>query len=247
MDFGISGRRAAVAAASGGLGLATARALSAEGVAVAICGRTQARVEAAARELGPEAVPLVADVATAAGAAAFVREARDALGGIDILIANTGGPPPGTFATTELEQYRAALEQNCLSTIAMCQESVPAMQEQGWGRVVAITSLGVRQPIPTLILSNTARTGLTAFLRTLAREVAGDGVTVNSLQPGTIDTDRARLVYGDLTAHGSTIPAGVVGRPEQFGQVAAFLCSDAASYVTGVAIPVDGGSFSGLL
>lgn len=247
MDFGISGRRAAVAAASSGLGFATARALSEEGVAVVVCGRTRARVEAAAAQLGSGAVPLVADVSTADGAAAFVRDARAALGGIDILVANTGGPPRGTFATTDLDQYRAALEQNCLTTIAMCKEAVPAMQEQGWGRVLAITSLGVRQPIPSLILSNTARTGLTAFLRTLAREVAGDGVTVNSLQPGTIDTERARLVYGDLVAHGATIPAGVVGRPEQFGQVAAFLCSEGAAYVTGVAIPVDGGAFAGLL
>jgi 3-oxoacyl-[acyl-carrier protein] reductase len=247
VDFGISGRRAAVAAASSGLGFATARALSEEGVAVVVCGRTRARVEAAAAQLGSGAVPLVADVSTADGAAAFVRDARAALGGIDILVANTGGPPRGTFATTDLDQYRAALEQNCLTTIAMCKEAVPAMQEQGWGRVLAITSLGVRQPIPSLILSNTARTGLTAFLRTLAREVAGDGVTVNSLQPGTIDTERARLVYGDLVAHGATIPAGVVGRPEQFGQVAAFLCSEGAAYVTGVAIPVDGGAFAGLL
>jgi 3-oxoacyl-[acyl-carrier protein] reductase len=113
--------------------------------------------------------------------------------------------------------------------------------------VVAITSLGVREPIPTLILSNTARTGLTAFLRTLAREVARDGVTVNSVQPGTIATDRARLVYGDLSEKAATIPAGVVGQPEEFGRVAAFLCSEAASYVTGVALPVDGGAFSGLL
>jgi 3-oxoacyl-[acyl-carrier protein] reductase len=114
--------------------------------------------------------------------------------------------------------------------------------------VLAITSLVVRQPDPKLILSNTARAGLTAFLKTLAREVASDGVTVNSLQPGTIDTDRTRSLYGDdIEAAASSIPAGVVGRPDDFGRVAAFLCSEPASYVTGVALPVDGGAYAGLL
>jgi len=176
-----------------------------------------------------------------------VRDAREALGGVDILVTNGGGPPPGTFASTELAQYRAAVELNCLSVIAMCHEAVPAMQEQRWGRVVAITSLVVREPAPSLILSNTARAGLTAFLKTLAREVAADGVTVNSLQPGTIDTPRIQSLYaGDLSAVVATIPAGVVGRPEDFGRVGAFLCSEAASFVTGTAIPVDGGAHAGL-
>ena len=155
MDLGISGRRAAVAAASQGLGKATAAALAAEGVAVALCSRDRDRVEAAAADI-PGAVPLVADVSTEEGAIAFVRAARDALGGVDILVANGGGPPPGNFATTETAAYRAAFEQNCLATIAMCAEVVPAMQAGHWGRVLAITSVAVRQPIPNLILSNTA-------------------------------------------------------------------------------------------
>jgi 3-oxoacyl-[acyl-carrier protein] reductase len=246
VNFGIEGRRAAVAAASSGLGFATARALADEGVTVAICSRSRERIEAAAAEIGPRAVPLVADVSTEAGAAAFVQDARDALGGVDILVCNGGGPPPGNFASTPPEAYRAAIELNCLTHIAMCQEAVPAMREHRWGRVIAITSVGVRQPIAGLILSNVARSGLTAFLKTLAREIAGDGVTVNSLLPGFHDTERVRSLYGELDATQAGIPAGVLGDPTDFGRVAAFLCSEAASFVTGTAIPVDGGAYTGL-
>jgi 3-oxoacyl-[acyl-carrier protein] reductase len=247
-DFGIAGRRAAVAAASSGLGFATAAALAAEGVTVAVCSRSRERIEAAAEEIGPLAVPLVGDVSTEGGATEFVRDARNALGGIDILVANGGGPPPGTFATTDPAQYRIAVEMNCLSTIAMCYEAVPHMREQRWGRVLAITSIAVRQPIGTLILSNTARAGLTGFLKTLAREVAADRVTVNSLQPGVHNTARGISRYGgDVATAAASIPAGVVGRPEDFGKIAAFLCSEAASFLTGAAVPVDGGEYSGLL
>ncbi len=130
----------------------------------------------------------------------------------------------------------------------MCASAVPAMREQQWGRVLAITSVGVRQPIAGLILSNVARSGLTAFLKTLAREVAGDGVTVNSLQPGLHDTDRIRQLYGgELDPRDAGIPAGVLGRPEDFGRIAAFLCSETASFLTGAAIPIDGGAYTGML
>src|SRR5205085_4525341 len=133
-----------------------------------------------------------------------------------------------------LELYPAALALNLLSTVAMCKEAVPAMQAQKWGRVVAITSLAVRQPMATLILSNTARTGVTGFLKTLAREVARDGVTVNSIQPGMHATERVRSLYGaDLTSAADGIPAGALGDPSDFGRVAAFLCSDPARFVTG--------------
>src|SRR5437870_8147186 len=154
MDLGIAGRRAAVAAASKGLGLAVASALVAEGVRVAICGRHADTIEAAAASLGSGAVPIVADLSSPDGATSFVRDAREALGGVDILVPNAGGPPPGNFASVTLEQYLDAFELNCRSTIAMCYEAVPAMREQRWGRVVAITSIAVRQPIPTLLLSN---------------------------------------------------------------------------------------------
>lgn len=248
MDLGIAGKRAAVAAASRGLGFGVAAALAAEGVQVGMCGRTPETIADAARRVGNDAVPLVADVSTPTSAAAFVTAAHDALGGVDILVTNAGGPPPGTFATTELEQYVAAIELNCLSVIAMCDAAVPAMQAQGWGRVVAITSIAVRQPTAELILSNTARAGATGFLKTLAREVAGDGVTVNSLQPGLHDTERIRELHGgDPTAAAATVPSGTLGRAEDFGAFAAFLCSEPARYVTGAAIPVDGGAYGGLL
>ena len=247
MDLGISGKRAAVAASSAGLGYGSAAALVAEGVRVAICGRDDAKVRAAAERLGELAVPIVADVGTTAGATSFVERATEALGGLDILVPNAGGPPAGTFASTRLEAYLPALELNLLSTVAMCQAAVPAMQAQGWGRVVAITSISVRQPIPNLILSNTARTGATAFLKTLAREVAADGVTVNSAQPGSHDTDRIRSLHGGDTRRAAAgIPVGVLGDPADFGAVVAFLCSEHARFVVGAALTVDGGTYQGL-
>jgi 3-oxoacyl-[acyl-carrier protein] reductase len=186
-------------------------------------------------------------VSTIAGATAFVEAATEALGHVDILVPNAGGPPPGTFASTPLEAYLPALELNLLSTVAMCEAAVPAMCERGWGRVVAITSMSVRQPIPNLILSNTARSGVTAFLKTLALEVAGKGVTVNSVQPGLHATDRARRLYGDDEAGAAAgIPAGALGDPEDFGSVVAFLCSEHARFVVGAAVPIDGGAYRGL-
>ncbi len=247
MNLGIAGRRAAVAAASSGLGLAVARALAEEGVAVAMCSRTRERIEQAARDVGHDAIPIVADVAHADGARGFVRDARDALGGVDILVTNAGGPPPGDFSSVALDQYEPAFELNCLSTIAMCTEAVPGMRQRGWGRVVAITSIAVRQPIANLILSNTARAGVTGFLKTLAREVASEGVTVNSLQPGFHATDRVTSLHDDPSRLADGVPAGEIGRPEDFAAVATFLCSESASYVTGAAIPVDGGAYAGLL
>lgn len=247
MELGLDGKRAAVAAASTGLGFAVAAGLAAEGVRVAICSRDRERIEDAAARIGGQAVSLVADVSTPSGAERFVAEASAALGCLDILITNAGGPPPGTFASTPVEAYGPALALNLLSVVAMCRAAVPEMRSRGWGRVVAITSLAARQPDADLILSNTARAGVTAFLKTLAREVAADGVTVNSLQPGGHATDRLRaLSGGDLESVAQTIPARAIGRPEDFGAVAVFLCSEQARFVTGTAIPVDGGEYSGL-
>jgi 3-oxoacyl-[acyl-carrier protein] reductase len=249
VDLGISGKRAAVAAASQGLGYAVAEALAGEGVQVAICSRRRAAVDAAAARIGAGAVPIVADVGTAAGGAEFVRTAREALGGIDILVTNAGGPPAGNFEHTTVEQYLEAFELNCLSSIAMCHEAVPELRRQKWGRVLAITSIAVRQPIPHLILSNTARAGLTGFLKTLAREVAADGVTVNSLLPGFHETERLTGVYDSaaLEQLAAQVPARVIGDAVDFGRVAAFLCSEHARFVTGTATPVDGGTYAGLL
>ncbi|HEU5151326.1 MAG TPA: SDR family oxidoreductase [Iamia sp.] len=247
MDLGLDGKTAAVAGASAGLGLATARVLVAEGVTVAVCGRDRARIEAAAASLGGNAVPIVADVGTPDGATSFVEEATAALGPLDILVPNAGGPPAGTFASTPLDAYLPALQLNLLSTVAMCQAAVPAMIDRGWGRVVAITSASVRQPLPALILSNTARAGVTGFLKTLSLEVARHGVTVNSIQPGLHATDRLRDLYGeDTSAAAKDVPTRTVGRPEDFGAVVAFLCSDQARFLTGAALPVDGGNTRGL-
>jgi len=247
METGLAGRRVAVAAASKGLGFASARALALEGARVAICGRSKERIEDAAARIGAGALPLVADVSDPEGARRFVVEARDALGGLDVLVTNAGGPPPGNFETAPFEAYSPALALNLLSVVAMCQEAVPGMRVQRFGRVVGITSISVRQPIPNLILSNTARAGVTGFLKTLAREVAGDGVTVNSVQPGSHATDRLLALYPDREAATAGIPAGELGRPEDFGAVVAFLCSDPARFITGAAIPIDGGAYAALL
>jgi 3-oxoacyl-[acyl-carrier protein] reductase len=245
MDLGLQGRRAAVAAGSAGLGLGSARALAEEGVRVAICGRDPGRVADAAASLGDGCVGIAADVSTPEGATGFVAAAIEALGGVDILVPNAGGPKPGTFTSTALEDYEPALRLNLLSTVAMCKAAVPAMQERRWGRVVAITSISVRQPIANLILSNTARAGVTGFLKTLALEVARDGVTVNSVQPGIHLTDRIAAL-GSAESIGRTVPVGVAGDPADFGRIVAMLCSDHARFVTGSHLPVDGGAYLGL-
>jgi len=247
MDLGISGRRAAVAASSAGLGLGAARALVADGVHVAVNGRDPERLRQAVAELAAldggsvHAVP--GDVGSAAGAQAFVAGSSAALGGIDILVPNGGGPPAGGFDDTDLDAYGAAVEHGLLPTVAMCQAAVPFMRAQGWGRVVAITSVSVRQPIPGLILSNTVRAGVTGFLKTLALEVAPHGVTVNSVQPGSHATDRLRALHGDdLSRAAAGVPTGVLGGADDFGAAVAFLCSDQARFITGAALPVDGGA-----
>ena len=218
-----------------------------EGATVAIAARSADRLADAAATIDGNVIRISADVSTTEAVEEMIAHAEQALGGIDILIANAGGPPPGDFASTDLAEYEPALRLNLLSNVAMCKAVVPAMQARGWGRVVAVTSISVREPIAQLILSNTARAGVTGFLKTVAREVAGDGVTINSLQPGLHATDRLHSVYGeDLSVLADTVPTGTVGDPADFGAVAAFLCSDAAKFITGAAIPVDGGAARGL-
>ncbi len=248
MELGIDGRRALVTGGSAGLGLGAARALVAAGCRVAVNGRHEDRLARAVEELGESAVAVAGDVSGIEGATDVAARAAEALGGVDVLVANAGGPPAGTFATTPLEAYEPALALNLTSTVALCHAVVPGMAARGWGRIVAITSISVRQPIANLILSNTARAGLTGFLKTLAREVAGDGITVNSLQPGYHATDRLRSVAaGDLDALAAQVPAGTVGDPDDFGALVAMLCSESARFVTGSSIPVDGGQHAGLL
>lgn len=249
MDLGIGGRRAAVAAGTAGLGRACAAALVAEGARVTLCGSDAGRARAAADELGGDTQWLVADLADPDAATAFVEQARDRMGGLDILVVNGPGPPPGTALSATLDDYRTGVDRSLLAVVALCQAAVPGMREQGWGRIVAITSLGVRQPYANLAPSNAARAGATGFLRTLAREIAADGVTVNGVLPGAHATARLRAVYGDdgLADVLAAIPAGRLGQPDEFGAVVAFLCSQAAAFVTGAMIPVDGGAYQALL
>jgi 3-oxoacyl-[acyl-carrier protein] reductase len=246
MDLQIKGRTAAVAGASAGLGLASARALAAEGARVAICGRDRARIDAAASSIGSDAIALVADVSTENGARGFVTESIEALGQVDILVANAGGPPAGDFASTDYSAYDEALRLNLMSTVAMCQEAIAPMRSRGWGRVVAITSASVREPSPFLILSNTARAGATAFLKTVASEVAADGVTVNTAQPGLHDTDRLAELGVDLDDLAQLVPARAIGDADDFGAAVAFLCSQQARYITGTSLLIDGGRTMGL-
>ncbi len=248
MDLGLAGKRAVVAASSAGLGYACAQALVAEGARVVISGHDPKRLAGAARQLGPDTVTLLVDLTTPANCGRFVQEAADRLGGLDILVTNGPGPRPGDFAATAPGHYQAALETSLLAVVEMVYAGIELMRPRRWGRVVAITSLAVRQPIPGLILSNTARAGVTGFLKTVAREVAGDGITVNSVLPGLHGTARVGAVFGDrLADEVARIPAGAVGRPEDLGAVVAFLCSDQARFVTGTALAVDGGADQALI
>jgi len=242
MDLGIAGRTALVTGASTGLGLASAQALAAEGVTVALASRSAEKLAAAAATIDGEVATLAVDLADDASIDTMLVAAVEALGHVDILVANAGGPPPGTFASTNVDLYPAALQLNLLAHVRMCKALIPPMRERGWGRVVAITSATVREPSPNLMLSNTARAGLTGFLKTTATEVARDGVTVNSIQPGLHATGRLAEIYDDLDAVAAGHPMGRIGDPADFGRIVAFLCSETANYVNGTGLPVEGGS-----
>ncbi|MFN8051066.1 MAG: SDR family oxidoreductase [Acidimicrobiales bacterium] len=248
MDLGITGRRAIVAAGTAGLGLGTAQALADEGVLVAVCGRNPDRLDAAVAALGPHAVGIIADLSEPDGAVRFAEEAEDRLGGtIDIVVANAGGPPPGTPMAASLDEYRYALELNTLATIALVQAVVPAMQHQRWGRVLAITSIGARQPIVTLAASSAARAATTSFIKNLATQVGPDNVTANTIQPGMHATDRVKALHQNPADNPTGgIPLGRFGDAADFGAVAAFLCSEPANFITGASIIVDGGASGGL-
>lgn len=245
MDLGISGRRAAVAAASEGLGFGTAAALREAGCAVAICGRDAAKVHAAGERIG--ATVIVIDVGSYDGGVSFVEQAAAALGGpIDILVPNAGGPPMGPVGSITPEAVAAAIDLNVQSTIGMCTAAIGPMRAQGWGRIVAITSITARQPLLGIALSNITRPAVTGYLKTLALVVAADGVTVNSVQPGLHATSRVGGSDPSALPPPKGVPAGVWGRADDFGQFTAFLCSEQARFITGVGVPVDGGMMMAL-
>lgn len=242
MDLGIAGTVALVTGASRGLGYAAAAALAHEGCRIAICGRDEARITAAAATLGACAV--VADMSTRDGPTTAVEATVAAFGPIDILVANAGGPTPGGFLDVSDEDWEQAVQQNLMGTIRLIRAAVPSMRDRGWGRIITITSRTVREAIDGLVLSNATRAGVAGAVRTLAREVARDGVTVNNVMPGSFATERLVELYGSqeaVAARGTSSPMGRVGDPDEIGAVIAFLASRQASYVTGTSILVDGG------
>jgi 3-oxoacyl-[acyl-carrier protein] reductase len=239
LKLALETRRALVMGASSGLGKAVAQALAAEGARVALCARNAKRVAAAAAELGAEGI--VADLSAPGAAAQVVREAEKRLGQVDILVVNTGGPPPGLFAELQDGAWREAFEGLWMSSVGAIQAALPGMRTRRWGRIVVITSIAAREPVPRLMLSNSLRAGLHGLVNALSKEVAQDGITVNALMPGYTVTERLQELQLDLTKLAAQIPARRLGRPEDLAAVAVFLASEPAGYVSGQAIAVDGG------
>lgn len=256
MDLGLTGKVAVVLGSTSGLGRATAQALADEGAHVVVVGRRTGLVDELAASL-PSAIGVVADLADPGAPAQVAEAARAAFGRIDVLVLNGGGPTPGTAPDLTAEGARAAADLLLVPHVAMVGEVLPAMREAGWGRIVAIGSSGVQQPIATLTSSNVGRAALAAYLKTLAGAVAADGVTVNMVLPGRIDTDRvASLDAAAAERTGSdtaavrdssekAIPARRYGVPEEFAAVVTFLAGQPAGYVTGEQVRCDGGMVAG--
>jgi 3-oxoacyl-[acyl-carrier protein] reductase len=248
MDLGIEGRVALVCGASKGIGRAIGAALVAEGVKVGIASRSRERIEATAAEIG--ATGFVWDSSDVDGVGTLLEDVEASLGPIDILVCNTGGPPLGGALEMEPEQWEAAYRGLVLAPMALLTAVVPAMRSRGFGRVINVASTSVREPIPYLMLSNSHRAATLAAFKTVSRDAAADGVTINTVLPGRIATDRMFGMLGDsedaLAGASADIPAGRLGTPEEFAAVATFLCGVGAAYVTGSAVPVDGGLLRGI-
>lgn len=241
MDLGLSGRVALVTAASKGLGRAAALALAAEGAKVTVCARGEDALRATEHELSgiSQVLALVEDVTDPEAPQRLVQATLERFGRLDVLVGNAGGPPPGRAFEVDDDAFWGALEANLLTSIRLAREAVPHMRAQGWGRICFIVSSSVKQPIPGLTLSNTARTGLWAWAKTAAADVFADGITMNLACPGYHATERVKSlgVPDDLP----------MGDPADFGRVVAFLCSEPARFVSGVAMQVDGARTVGLL
>lgn len=242
MDLGITGKRALVTGASRGLGRAIAEELIAEGCRVVVSARGEERLRETADAIG--AVPVVADMADPDGPRRAVDGAIAALGGVDIFIANAGGPATGPLVDADDADLDEAVQKNLLGTLRLIRAALPGMRERRWGRIVTITSRTVREAIDGLALSNVARAGVAGAVRTLARELAAENVLINNVMPGSIRTDRLLEIYGSdeaIDARGAATPMGRVGTPDELAASVAFLVSDRASYITGVSLLVDGG------
>jgi 3-oxoacyl-[acyl-carrier protein] reductase len=245
MELGIDGRVALVMGASRGIGEAIAAALAREGARVAVVSRSPGRVEEAAATIDGDVTPFVADAADLDRLAGFPAGVEAALGPIDILIVNTGGPPLGGALFHDLDEWEVAYRSLVLAPRVLAGAIVPGMRERGWGRIVNVGSSSTREPIGGLNLSNAHRMAAVGFLKTLAAEVAADGVTVNTVATGRFATERIASNYGSMEAAEAAaqrdVPTQRLGRPEEYGDLVAFLCSDRAAYLTGTVIPLDGG------
>jgi 3-oxoacyl-[acyl-carrier protein] reductase len=246
MELGLEGKVALVMGASSGIGRAIAAALAGEGARVAIVGRSLERIEAAAAEIDPGATAFVADTSDLERLGALAGEVAEALGPIDVLVLNTGGPPWGDTAAHGLEEWERAYRSLVLAPKVLADAVLPGMKERRWGRILNVGSTSTIEPIPFLNLSNAHRMAAVGFLKTLAREVAADGVTVNTVATGRFATERlTEMAGGSLEtaedAARSEIPARRLGLPAEYGDLAAFLCSELAAYITGTVIPIDGG------
>lgn len=258
MDLGLSGARVLVAASSKGLGFATARQFSREGARVAINGRHATSLEQAAQAIrddsGGDVVPLVGDVSDPDGAEGLVRNAIDVLGGLDVLVTNAGGPPPGTFDSVPLDAWQRAFDLSVMSAVRLIHAALPHLRQSDRAAILTITSVTVKQPIDNLILSNSVRMGVVGLTKSLSIELGPEGIRVNSIMPGWTRTERVtQLNAARAEREGRTpdeiaaqqtagTPLRRMGTPDEFANVAVFLCSPAAGYVHGAMVPVDGGS-----
>lgn len=245
MDLGLDGRVALVMGASRGIGRGIAAALAREGARVAIASRSREKIEEAASAIDGEVTAFVADAADIDRLAALPDEVAAALGPVEILVANTGGPPFGGALDHEIAEWEQAYRSLVLAPVTLAKAVVPKMREGGWGRIVNVGSTSTREPIPGLNLSNSHRLAAIGFLKTLSLEVAGDGITVNTVLTGRFATERLADGDGSLEpaeeAARSQVPAARLGTPEEYGDLVAFLCSERAGYITGTTIPIDGG------
>ncbi len=263
MQFGLQGKVALVTAASKGLGKASAMGLAREGCDLAICSRDREAIEQVAAEIreatGRRVLALQADVSKAADVDRLVAATLEAHGSIDILVSNTGGPPPGYIDDLDDAAWQGAFDNLLMSAVRLTRAVLPSMRARGWGRLLYITSGSVKQPIHNLLLSNSLRAAITGMMKTVSTQVAKEGITANCVAPGRIDTERVQFLdtvtgksvgkSGDQmrTEWFGRIPAGRYGTPEEFANAVVFLASDAASFITGTTFMVDGGQINTLV